>query len=87
MDIKLKSCDVRSWRLGDAGRWPRHGKNRKIWINLRDAFPHPVHIDDAREVHPSLATARPRRPCDQRHERRNARQRAASSCCATTWSA
>ena len=25
-----------------------HANNRKIWINLRDAFPHPYTIEDAR---------------------------------------
>ena len=54
MEIKLKSCDVRSWRLGDADALARHGNNQKIWINLRDAFPHPYTIDDAREFIKSL---------------------------------
>ena len=54
MEIKLKSCDVRSWRLGDAEALARHGNNQKIWINLRDAFPHPYTITDAREFIKSL---------------------------------
>ena len=54
MEIKLKSCDVRSWRMGDAEALARHGNNHKIWMNLRDAFPHPYTIHDAREFIKSL---------------------------------
>ena len=48
MEIKLKSCVVRSWRMGDAEAIARHANNRKIWMNLRDAFPHPYSVEDAR---------------------------------------
>jgi RimJ/RimL family protein N-acetyltransferase len=54
MEIKLKSCDVRSWRMGDAEALARHGNNVKIWMNLRDAFPHPYTSHDAREFIKSL---------------------------------
>jgi RimJ/RimL family protein N-acetyltransferase len=40
---------VRSWRTSDAGLLARHANNRKIWINLRDAFPHPYTGRDARD--------------------------------------
>jgi RimJ/RimL family protein N-acetyltransferase len=49
MEIKLKSCVVRSWRLGDADAIARHANNHKIWLNLRDAFPHPYSLNDARD--------------------------------------
>jgi RimJ/RimL family protein N-acetyltransferase len=40
---------VRSWRTSDAEALARHADNRKIWINLRDAFPHPYTSRDARD--------------------------------------
>jgi ribosomal-protein-alanine N-acetyltransferase len=44
----LKTCDVRSWRTSDAESLLRHANNRNIWLNLRDAFPHPYTKHDAR---------------------------------------
>jgi RimJ/RimL family protein N-acetyltransferase len=49
MHLKLRTCDVRSWRSTDAEPISRHANNRNIWINLRDAFPHPYSLKDARE--------------------------------------
>jgi RimJ/RimL family protein N-acetyltransferase len=40
---------VRSWRTSDAEPLARHADNRKIWLNLRDAFPHPYTSRDARD--------------------------------------
>ncbi|MBI3983136.1 MAG: GNAT family N-acetyltransferase [Gemmatimonadetes bacterium] len=45
----LAGCTVRSWRRGDEPSVARHANNRKVWINLRDALPHPYTLDDARE--------------------------------------
>ena len=59
MEIPLKSCVVRSWRLVDAEAVARHANNRKIWMNLRDAFPHPYSRDDAREFIKSVRTRAP----------------------------
>ena len=39
--LALRSCEVRSWRASDVDALVRHANNRKIWLNLRDAFPHP----------------------------------------------
>ena len=44
---KLKTCTVRPFRSEDAESIAHHANNRKIWINLRDAFPHPYHVNDA----------------------------------------
>jgi len=45
MDIELRppprSCVVREFRTDDAASLARHGNNRKVWLNLRDLFPHP----------------------------------------------
>jgi len=49
VQLKLKSCDIRSWRPTDAEPIARYADNRNIWLNLRDAFPHPYTTDDARE--------------------------------------
>jgi ribosomal-protein-alanine N-acetyltransferase len=49
VQLKLPSCEVRSWRTADAEPLARHADNRKIWLNLRDAFPHPYTAHDARE--------------------------------------
>jgi ribosomal-protein-alanine N-acetyltransferase len=38
----------RSWRDTDVEPLQRYANNRKIWLNLRDVFPHPYTIDDAR---------------------------------------
>lgn len=48
MHIQLTTCEVRSWRESDAESLATHANNRSIWLNLRDAFPHPYTIDDAR---------------------------------------
>jgi ribosomal-protein-alanine N-acetyltransferase len=48
MQLSLKACDVRSWRASDAASLQKGADNRNIWINLRDAFPHPYRKSDAR---------------------------------------
>ena len=45
---KLNGCEVRSWKLSDVESLARHANNRSIWLNLRDAFPHPYAKKDAR---------------------------------------
>jgi ribosomal-protein-alanine N-acetyltransferase len=32
---------LRPWRRSDVSSLVRHANNRKIWLNLRDIFPHP----------------------------------------------
>ena len=49
MQLTLSTCIVRSWRTSDVDSLARYADNRKIWINLRDAFPHPYTKRDARE--------------------------------------
>jgi [ribosomal protein S5]-alanine N-acetyltransferase len=39
---------VRSWKTSDVESVARYADNRKIWINLRDAFPHPYTKRDGR---------------------------------------
>jgi [ribosomal protein S5]-alanine N-acetyltransferase len=47
--LKLTTCEVRSWRPADVDSLALHANNRNIWLNLRDAFPHPYTKRDARE--------------------------------------
>jgi len=47
--LVLERCTIRSWRLDDAVPLAKHANNRKIWLGLRDLFPHPYTIDDANE--------------------------------------
>jgi RimJ/RimL family protein N-acetyltransferase len=48
MQIQLTGAEVRSWQLDDAASLAAHANNRRIWRNLRDAFPHPYTLADAR---------------------------------------
>lgn len=47
--LSIGSCVVRDWAAGDVHALARHANNRKIWINLRDRFPHPYTDEHARE--------------------------------------
>jgi [ribosomal protein S5]-alanine N-acetyltransferase len=46
MELELKHCTVRSYRLDDAESLAAYANNRKIWLNLRDGFPHPYTVED-----------------------------------------
>ena len=59
MQLTLESCVVRSWRTADAESLARYADNRKIWLNLRDAFPHPYTSHDAREFIKSVRNRTP----------------------------
>jgi RimJ/RimL family protein N-acetyltransferase len=48
MQLTLKNCDVRSWRTSDVDTVTQYANNYNIWINLRDAFPHPYSKKDGR---------------------------------------
>ncbi len=41
MKLSLSLCTVRPWLASDVTSLVRHANNRKIWLNLRDRFPHP----------------------------------------------
>lgn len=49
MELKLENCTIRPWRRGDEESLVRHANNYNVWRNLRDRFPHPYTLDDARE--------------------------------------
>lgn len=47
MQLNLATCAVRSYRPSDAESLARHANDRSVWLNLRDAFPHPYTLGDA----------------------------------------
>jgi ribosomal-protein-alanine N-acetyltransferase len=49
MRLALTSCVVRSWETSDVASLAQHANNWKIWLNLRDAFPHPYTRSHARD--------------------------------------
>ena len=57
--LKLKSCTVRSWDWRDSDAIVRHANNRNVWVNLRDHFPHPYTILDARNWLDAVVGRRP----------------------------
>jgi ribosomal-protein-alanine N-acetyltransferase len=38
---------LRPWREGDAAELALQANDRRIWLNMRDAFPHPFGLQDA----------------------------------------
>jgi len=59
MELNCVKCKVRSWHPNDIGSIVRHGNNRKIWLNLRDRFPHPYTKADAQNWIQSILSMRP----------------------------
>ncbi|NIM47850.1 MAG: GNAT family N-acetyltransferase [Gemmatimonadales bacterium] len=59
MRIELDNCVVRSWELSDAASIAKYANNRKIWLHLRDAFPHPYTLDDAQRFLARVTTMEP----------------------------
>jgi len=49
MQLVLERYTVRPWRPDDAESLAKHANNRKVWIALRDLFPHPYTRQDAHE--------------------------------------
>jgi RimJ/RimL family protein N-acetyltransferase len=58
--LKLQSCVIRPWILDDAAAIQRYANSRKIWSNLRDLFPHPYSLEDARRFLGFVAKEEPR---------------------------
>jgi [ribosomal protein S5]-alanine N-acetyltransferase len=47
--LVLERCTIRPWRIDDAESVAKHANNRKVWLAVRDLFPHPYTIQDAHE--------------------------------------
>ena len=59
MRLPLRASEVRSWRASDVDSLVVHANNRRVWLNLRDAFPHPYTRLDAQSF---IRTMRRRDP-------------------------
>ena len=59
MYLARPTCIIRDWRVDDASSLSRHANNRSIWLNLRDAFPHPYAKKDARAFLTTIADRTP----------------------------
>src|SRR5258708_27472232 len=59
MHYPLKLSSIRSWTPQDAAAVQRYADNRNIWLNLRDAFPHPYGLEDALVFLNQTARAKP----------------------------
>ena len=47
MEIVLSRCRLRPFHDGDQASIARYANNRRVWLNLRDGFPHPYTGADA----------------------------------------
>jgi RimJ/RimL family protein N-acetyltransferase len=48
MLLELSTCSIRPWELADAESLQRHANNREVSRHLRDRFPYPYGIEQAR---------------------------------------
>jgi ribosomal-protein-alanine N-acetyltransferase len=55
MELALPTGVVRAWQPADVASLARHANDRRIWLNLRDRFPHPYSEADA-EAFIAMAT-------------------------------
>ena len=51
---------MRPWRAEDAAAIVEYGNNRKVWLNLRDGFPHPYTPEAAEGFLSKMAQQSPR---------------------------
>ena len=47
--LTVGSAKLRPWRRSDRDSLVKHGDNRRVWLHLRDRFPHPYTTADAQE--------------------------------------
>lgn len=59
MEIAIGQWKIRSWEFGDVKAIVKYANNRKVWINLRDSFPHPYTMNDAMDWVISAKTLNP----------------------------
>ncbi len=59
MELECGKCKVRSWYLNDVESIVLHANNEKIWLSLRDRFPHPYTKADAQSWIQSALSANP----------------------------
>lgn len=56
IEIRLAQALLRPWRQDDAGSIARHANDHAVWRNMRDRFPHPYTLTDAKEWLAFVAT-------------------------------
>ena len=49
LTIQLGTCRLRTFRRDDDASIALHADDRAVWINVRDRFPHPYSLDNARD--------------------------------------
>ena len=49
MKLTLERCTIRPWQPDDADSLVKNANNRKVWLALRDVFPHPYAIQHAHD--------------------------------------
>ncbi|HET7469559.1 MAG TPA: GNAT family N-acetyltransferase [Gemmatimonadales bacterium] len=59
MELEFSGGRIRSWQVDDAPSLARHANNRKIWLQVRDRFPHPYTLDAAQHWVTLAAAADP----------------------------
>jgi RimJ/RimL family protein N-acetyltransferase len=59
VEITLSHALLRPWRASDAESLARHADDREVWRNMRDRFPHPYTVRDAKEWLAFVATVPP----------------------------
>jgi RimJ/RimL family protein N-acetyltransferase len=60
MNLKIGKYMIRDWRPNDASSIVKYANNKKIWLNLRDAFPHPYQFSDAENFLSKIVRQNPR---------------------------
>jgi len=60
MKLVTSLCDLRAPTVDDIESFAKQANNHKIWLNLRDAFPHPYTIADAEQWINSIMEETPR---------------------------
>lgn len=59
MELHLERCTVRSWRSEDAAAIVPLANDRRVWLNLRDGFPHPYTLGTAKAFVDAAVAMRP----------------------------
>ena len=59
MRLQAACAVIREWRPEDAADLAREANDRRIWLNLRDVFPHPYGLEDARRYIALVLDMRP----------------------------
>jgi len=60
MLIEIGKFRIRDWQKSDTPSIAKYANNRKIWVNLRDGFPHPYNESDAEKFLSHVWTQKPR---------------------------